>query len=213
MLAWDCATGNGQAAVELATVFDRVIATDASERQIANAEPRPRVEYRVGFAEESGLKSGAVDLVLVAQALHWFDLERFYGEVGRVLKPRGIFAASAYRFFHISPAVDELVNCRYYRDVVGPFWPGERALIERFEEIRFPFPELSTPPFEMRLDWTLDHLVGYLRSWSATQRFVTANQRDPLDDIAQELQTAWGNPRESRTVTWPLTLRAAIQSA
>src|ERR1043166_9820982 len=109
-LAWDCATGNGQAAVELAEVFDRVIATDASEKQIANAQPDARVEYRVAPAENSGLESGTVDLIMVAQALHWFDLPRFYDEARRVLKPNGALAASAYRFFHIAPEIDELVN-------------------------------------------------------------------------------------------------------
>ena len=105
-LAWDCATGNGQAAVELAEVFDRVIATDASEKQIANAEPQDRVEYRIASAEESGLESDTIDLIMVAQALHWFDLPRFYEEVPRVLKSNGVFAASAYKFFHITPEID-----------------------------------------------------------------------------------------------------------
>src|SRR5215475_11590766 len=89
-LAWDCGTGNGQAAVGLASVFDRVIATDASKKQIANAEPHNRVEYHVAPAENSGIPSGTIDLIMVAQALHWFDLDRFYGQAGRVLKPDGI---------------------------------------------------------------------------------------------------------------------------
>ena len=89
-LAWDCATGSRQAAVGLAAVFDRVIATDASEKQIANAEPHEHVEYRVASGEESGLESSAIDLIIVAQALHGFDLDRFYAEVERLLKPRGV---------------------------------------------------------------------------------------------------------------------------
>src|SRR5437867_5106718 len=138
-LAWDCATGNGQAAVELAEVFDRVIATDASEKQIANAEPQDRVEYRIASAEESGLESDTIDLIMVAQALHWFDLPRFYEEVPRVLKSKGVFAASAYKFFHITPEIDPLVNHRYYDKVVGPFWPPERTLVEKFEELPLAF--------------------------------------------------------------------------
>src|SRR5438105_4357655 len=102
-LAWDCATGNGQAAVELAEVFDRVIATDASEKQIANAQPHERVEYRVAPAEESGIESGTIDLVMIAQALHWLDLARFYAEARLVLKPGGVLAASAYNLLHIEP--------------------------------------------------------------------------------------------------------------
>jgi len=191
--AWDCATGNGQAAVALASVFERVIATDASEAQIANAEAHARVEYRVAPAENSGIESDTIDLVMVAQALHWFDLDRFYAEVKRLLKPGGVFAASAYKFFRITPAIDEVVNNRYYRKVVGPFWPPERTLIEKFEQLPFPFPETETPRFEMSVQWKLEHLIGYLRTWSATQRFIAANRRDPLKEIAAELGAAWGD--------------------
>jgi ubiquinone/menaquinone biosynthesis C-methylase UbiE len=211
-LAWDCATGNGQAAVALSSVFERVIATDASEAQIANAEAHARVEYRVAPAENSGIESDTIDLVMVAQALHWFDLDRFYAEVKRLLKPGGIFAVSAYKFFGIAPEVDEVVNNRYYRKVVGPFWPPERTLIEKFEQLPFPFPETETPRFEMSVHWKLEHLIGYLRTWSATQRFIAANRRDPLEEIAAELGAAWGDTKQSRRVVWPLTLRVGIKT-
>ena len=211
--AWDCATGNGQAAVRLADVFDRVIATDASDNQIANAEAHDGVEYRVASAEDSGIETASIDLITVAQALHWFDFSRFYSEVNRVLKPNGVFAASAYRFFHITPAIDDLVNRRYYDEIVGPYWPAERALIMNFEQLPLPFPELKTPAFEMSLEWTLDHLLGYLRSWSATQQFIAANNRDPLNDLVEELRSAWGAPQQPREVVWSLTFRAAAKPA
>jgi SAM-dependent methyltransferase len=166
-LAWDCGTGNGQAAVGLASVFDRVIATDASEEQIANAQSHERVEYRVVPAENSGIESETIDLIMVAQALHWFDLERFYGEAQRALKPDGILAASAYNLLHVEPAIDEVVN-RYYYDVVGSFWPAERKLVEQFANLSFPFREIDAPIFEMTAYWNLDHLLGYLRTWSST---------------------------------------------
>jgi ubiquinone/menaquinone biosynthesis C-methylase UbiE len=204
-LAWDCATGNGQAAVELAEVFDRVIATDASEKQITNAQRYVRVEYRVATAENSSLQSGTVDLIMVAQALHWFDLPRFYEEVRRVLKADGVFAASAYLFAQIEPAIDAVVKY-YYSEVVGSFWAPERKLVENFAEILFPFQKIDAPKFEMTAQWNLDQLVGYLRTWSATQRFIAATQRDPLDEIAHELRDAWGTPSQPRQVVWPLTL-------
>ena len=210
-LAWDCATGNGQAAVKLAEVFDRVIATDASEKQIVNAQPYPRVEYRVAPAENSGLQSRTVDLIMVAQALHWFDLDRFYAEAGRVLKPNGALAASAYNLLTIGPAIDEVVN-RYYYEVVGPFWPRERSLVEKFDELPFPFPGVETPRFQIVARWKLENLIGYLRSWSATQHFITAKNRDPLEEIADELRDAWGDTRQTRSVIWPLTLRVGINA-
>ena len=143
-LAWDCGTGNGQASVGLATAFDRVIATDASEKQIANAQPHERVEYRAAPAESSGIASETVDLIMVAQVLHWFDLDRFYDEVRRVLKKNSVLAASAYNLLHIEPAIDEVIN-RYYYEVVGPYWLPERKLVENFAELPFPFHELDLP--------------------------------------------------------------------
>jgi len=211
-LAWDCGTGNGQAAVGIASVFDHVIATDASEKQIANAQPHERVEYRVAPAEDSGIESGTLDLIMVAQALHWFDLPRFYQEVSRVLKNNGVLAASAYKFFHITPEIDQLVNHRYYDKIVGPFWPSERVLVEDFEKLPFPFSEVQMASFEMTAQWDMEQLVGYLRSWSATQRFIAANNRDPLEKIADQLRAAWGDAKQTRRVIWPLTLRVGIKA-
>jgi len=151
-LAWDCGTGNGQAAVGLASVFDRVIATDASEKQIANGQLHKRVDYLVAPAENSGIQSDTVDLIMVAQALHWFDLDRFYAEARRVLKPNGVLAVSAYNLLHIEPAIDEVVN-RYYYDVVGPFWPPERKLVENFAHLPFSFHEIDPPEFEITAQW------------------------------------------------------------
>ena len=209
-LAWDCGTGNGQAAVGLASVFDRVLATDAAEKQIANAQPHERVEYRVAPAENSGIKSGTLDLIMVAQALHWFDLDRFYAEGRRVLKPDAIMAASAYNLLHIEQAIDEVVN-RYYYEVVGPFWPPERQLVDQFADLPFPFHEIDPPKFEMTAQWSLEHLLGYLQTWSSTQRFIAAKGTDPLKQISDELRAAWGDSRQKRTVIWPLILRVGVK--
>ena len=208
-VAWDCGTGNGQAAVGLASVFDRVIATDASENQIANAEPHERVEYRVAPTENSGIKSGTVDLIMVAQALHWFDLDRFYAEARRAMKRNGILAVSAYNLLRIEPAIDEIVD-RYYYEVVGPFWPPERQLVENFADLPFALREIEPRKFEMTAQWNLDHLVGCFRTWSSTQRFVAAKGSDPLQEIDDDLRNAWGDPQQTRNVMWSLILRVGI---
>jgi SAM-dependent methyltransferase len=210
--AWDCGTGNGQAAVGLASVFDRVIATDASEKQIANAQSHERVDYRVAPAENSGIESETLDLIMVAQALHWFDLGRFYAEARRVLKPDGILAASAYNLLRVEQVIDEVVN-RYYYEVVGPFWPSERKLVEQFADLSVPFREIGPPKFEMTAQWNLDHLLGYLQTWSSTQRFIAAKGTDPLEQIIDELRTAWGDSQQTRNVTWPLVLRIGIKAS
>ena len=204
--AWDCGTGNGQAAVGLASVFDRVIATDASEKQIANAQSYKIIDYRVAPAEKSGIGSGTIDLILVAQALHWFDLERFYSEVRRVLKNNGVFAASAYNLLHVATTIDEVVN-RYYYEVVGPFWPPERKLVEQFADLPFPFHKVDAPKFEMTAQWNLDHLLGYLQTWSSTQWFIAAKGTDPLEQIMDELHRVWKNSGQTRRVAWPLIVR------
>jgi len=190
-------------------VFHHVIATDASEKQISNAQPHKIVEYRVAPAENSGIGSETIDLLMVAQALHWFDLDRFYAEARRVLKPNGALAASAYLVAQIDPAIDAVVN-RYYSEVVGPFWAPERRLVENFAEIPFPLRKIDPPKFEMAVRWDLDHLVGYLRTWSATQRFIAAKGYDPLEQIIDELRRAWGDPHQARNIIWPLILRVGV---
>jgi SAM-dependent methyltransferase len=211
-LAWDCGTGSGQAAVGLVSIFDRVIATDASDKQIARAQRHQRVEYRIAPAEHSGINSGSIDLIMVAQALHWFDLDDFYAEARRVLRPNGVLAASAYNLLHIEPAIDHVIN-RYYCEVVGPFWPPGRELVEQFAGLPFPLQEVDPPKFEMTAHWDLERLIGYLRTWSSTQRFIAAKRSDPLNEINSDLRAAWGTPEQTRKVTWPLTLRVGVNAA
>jgi len=205
--AWDCATGSGQAAIALAKHFQSVIATDASEKQIANAQPADRVHYRVAPAEKSGIDSNSIDLITVAQALHWLDLPNFYAEAKRVLKPGGLIAVWNYDFLQVNPAIDAMVN-RFYHDIVGPFWPPERRVIEEgYTTLAFPFHEITPPAFRIEVRWGLPQLIGYLETWSATQRFIAANELDPVTLIADELGTAWNDGDSTKLVVWPLTLR------
>ena len=204
-LAWDCATGNGQAAVALAGHFDRVIATDASRAQIESAEAHPGVSYRVATAEDSGLREDSVDLITVGQALHWFDTERFFIEATRVLARGGLLAAWCYELCHVSPDCDAVVG-RLYTDIVGPFWLPERRLIEeRYAGIEFPGTALVPPAFAMNTRWSVDDMLGYLRTWSACQRYRREHGNDPVRLIEDELRSAWGATRH--TVRWPLTVR------
>lgn len=206
-VAWDCAAGSGQAAVALAKHFDLVIATDASTEQIRNAERAERVQYRVARAESSGIESKSVDLITVAQALHWFDLPKFYEEAKRALKPGGLIAVWNYDFLQATPEIDAVVN-RFYHDIVGPFWPPERRVIEAgYATLPFPFEEIEAPPFRIEVRWSLPQLMGYLETWSATQRFIGTNKLNPLTLIADELESAWKESGSVKLVVWPLTVR------
>lgn len=203
---WDCGTGNGQAAMSLAQHFEQVTASDASAEQIAAASPHPRIEYQVAPAEASGLADATVDLVTVAQALHWFDLEAFYAEVRRVLIPRGVLAVWTYtRIETADPELQEPIH-HFYRDTIGRYWPPQRRHVEfGYRDLAFPFEPIDAPSLSIELDWPLDHFLGYLRSWSATRRFVAERGFDPVDAIGCELARRWGDVQRLR---WPLILRA-----
>jgi SAM-dependent methyltransferase len=213
-VVWDCAAGNGQATVDLAERFPKVIATDASGEQIAAAKPHPRAEYRIAVAEESGLPAQSVGLVTVAQAMHWFDLKRFYAEVDRVLRPGGVLAAWAYGINEVEgDAVNDLVQ-DFYGNVVGPYWPPERKIVEEgYRTIEFPYAEIVPPKIRMESRWTLPELLGYFSSWSATNRYTKANGRNPLEPMAAALAPVWGQPGGPRWVRWPLAIRVGRKPA
>lgn len=207
-LAWDCATGSGQAALDLADYFQRVVATDASAAQLAQAAAHDRIEYRVAPAESSGLADASVDLLTVAQALHWFDVAAFHEEARRVLKPAGIIAEWCYGMIAVDDAaIDGLVQ-NFYQDIVGPYWPPQRRLVETaYRDLAFPFAQIKAPAFSMQVSWNLHQLAGYLRSWSATGLYVKANGADPVNELEGELLTVWGDPLQCRAIAWPLALR------
>ena len=206
-LAWDCATGNGQAAVPLARYFRSVVATDASQRQIDQARPCASVHYQVAMSDAAPLESATADLITVAQALHWFDLPKFYREVSRVARPGGILAVWCYEMHSISPEIDRVVN-HLYSNIVGPDWPPERRLVEDgYRTIDFPFDEVVAPLFEMKHSWELNQALAYFASWSATQRHRARTGVDPLALIGPDLERAWGDPALAREVTWPLNVR------
>jgi SAM-dependent methyltransferase len=211
-LAVDCATGNGQAALGLAEFFRRVIGLDASAKQIESAQPDDRVEYRVAPAETTGLPESYCDVVTVAQALHWFDLDKFYAEAKRILKPDGVLAVWAYNYLRISPEIDAVLH-RYHDEIVGPFWPPERKIVGRgYRDLPFPFAEIAAPDLCIETRWTLAHLLGYLSTWSATQRYRAEKGQDPLTLIENDLVALWGNAETERSGVWPLVVRLGHSS-
>lgn len=206
-LVWDCACGTGQASIGLAEHFQQVIATDASEQQIAAAKPHPNIEWRVAPAEVSGLAEQSVDLITVAQALHWFDLDKFYAEAQRVLKVEGVLAVWTYGVLKIGePQIDAIIQ-NFYSDVVGAYWPPERALVESgYKDLAFPFQEFQAPNFSMQLNWNKAQLMGYLRSWSATNRYIKTHEQDPVSQLELQLAKFWDN-ESSYLTEWPLAFR------
>ncbi|MGD8560392.1 MAG: class I SAM-dependent methyltransferase [Gammaproteobacteria bacterium] len=210
--AWDCGTGSGQSAVALTRFYAEVIATDASENQIKNAKPAKGVIYKNQPAEQTTIESESVDLITVAQALHWFDFEEFGREANRVLKPGGILAAWTYGLHKISPEIDEVID-DLYGPMLNQFWPPERQHIdEGYENIKLPMREIKAPEFRMEIEWDLSQLIGYLKTWSAVKKYESQNGANPVDLKYEELQRLWGNPDREQLIKWPLTLKVWTKS-
>jgi SAM-dependent methyltransferase len=207
--AWDCGCGSGQASVALADHFAEVFATDPSAPQIAAARPHARVSYSVAAAESSGLPGDSVDLVTVAQALHWFDVDAFYAEARRVARPGALLAVWTYPRPRFVDADLERRFADFYRDVVGPHWPPERRHVEaNYTTLPFPFEELPHPPFGLGLRWNLEQVLGYVSSWSATARYRQAEGRDPLPLLRAALATHWPPAGGQVDIRMPIVLRA-----
>lgn len=207
-LAWDCATGNGQAALALSEKFAKVIATDGSKDQIDNAIHKKNIEYRVAFAEASGLKKESVDLLTVAQALHWFNFDDFFKEADRVLKHKGVLAVWSYGLFNISPEIDNIV-LKLYSNTLKDFWPPERKHVEeKYQSINFPYAPIITPSFFMEKTWSPEQIQGYLSSWSSVQKFIGANGYNPVQELSSELNKYLNS---TNTVKWPLNLKVCIK--
>jgi SAM-dependent methyltransferase len=205
-LALDVATGNGQAAQMLARHFERVLASDASVAQLKEAQPHPRVHYLRHRAEELPLRAGVVDVIAVAQAAHWFDLDAFYREARRVLRPGGVVALWTYSGVRVGEPFDEVIQ-HFYSEVVGPYWPPERWHVEQeYRSLPFPLSELPAPEFAYCAQWSLTQLLGYIGTWSAVAGYRRARGVDPLAALAAELAGRWP-PDHSRAVRFPLHLR------
>jgi len=206
-LAWDAGTGSGQAAVGLVAHFRRVWATDASPEQIGHAPRVPGVAFLVAPSSASGLDAASADLVTAAAAVHWFDLDPFFTEARRVLRPGGVLAVWTYFLLRITPAVDA-VFAHYIDEVLAGYWPPRIDFArEGYRTLPFPFEELPAPEVKVETDWLLEDLIGYMRTWSSTQAFRDANGTEAVDLVRRRLERAWGDPDRVRRVDWPLSIR------
>jgi len=203
--AWDCGTGNGQVAVELAKRFDNVYATDISREQLSEAPARKNIEYSVQKAENVSFPDSRFNLITVAQAIHWFNFNKFYHEVKRTMKKNGLFAVIGYGLVETFPEADEIL-LHFYQNIVGQYWDYERRYLdEKYQTIPFPFREIKTPEFCSTFNWSFEQLAGYLNTWSPVQNYKNQNEFNPVDLIVEELKLCWND--EIRTVKFPVFLR------
>src|ERR1700722_2763801 len=192
--AWDVGTGNGQAAISLSKYFNKVIATDASKEQISNAFPNDKVEYFVATAENSGLAGNSIDLITCATCIHWFDFDKFYPEVKRILKPGGVIAAWCYVLMETDNDFGALIN----DFALGPlkdYWPHERDYVwTRYDSLPFPFEPINHPKIYGRMTWNMFQVVNYLNSWSSTKQYIAKHHSNPVEMLIPKLEEAWGDP-------------------
>jgi ubiquinone/menaquinone biosynthesis C-methylase UbiE len=203
--AWDCATGNGQSAEVLAKYFEKVVATDISQKQIDNAKQAANIYYSVQPADKTDFADNTFDLVTVSQALHWFANDEFYSEVTRVAKPFSILAAWSYSLLNVSPEIDKQVGS-FYTTIIGPYWDAERRYVdEEYKTIPFPFREIKAPKFTMEYYWTIEEFQGYINTWSALQKFMSANSHNPVPELIDQIKPYWKNERMK--ISFPLHIR------
>ena len=205
--AWDCGAGSGQATADLAEHFGEVVATDISAKQIANAEPHPRVRWIVSPAESTPIAHASIDLIAIAQALHWFNHDRFYVEARRVAAPGAAIAAWTYGSPQMDGAVGRALD-RLMFETLGTYWPPERNhILSEYRTIPFPFPRIAAPALALEESWSLERIAGYARSWSATVQYRATHDDDPVETFEREARETWTDG-ESRAITWPLTILA-----
>jgi ubiquinone/menaquinone biosynthesis C-methylase UbiE len=206
-LVWDVACGSGQLSELLGDEFAKVIATDASSAQIEQAKPHPHVEYRVEPAEHSSLADHSADLITVAQAVHWLNLDAFYIEARRVARPGAVLALVAYHIAVIDPEVDAVIDQFYSGDLDG-YWPPERKHIEtEYRDIPFPFERIATAERKyLSVNWDVEQMLGYIRTWSAVRALEKAKGAAKTDQFADRLRTVWRSG--IREVRWPLVILA-----
>jgi SAM-dependent methyltransferase len=204
-LAWDCGTGSGQTAINLASLFKNVYASDISAAQIANAVSAENISYCIEPAEKSSLLTNSVDLVTISQALHWFDHHAFYEEVKRVSKKNGIIAAWTYSLWQVNAEVDDILH-NYHFNTLKSYWDPEREHVDNgYANLPFPFKRINTPTFTISLQWSLNDLKGYLNTWSAIKKFQSINKYNPVDQVIENISRIWPAP-ETRSITFPLHL-------
>lgn len=208
--ALDIACGNGQASRPLLAHFAQVLACDASVEQLTAAQEPAGVQLFAADAEMLPLASASLDLIVVAQALHWFATPAFFAEAERLLRPGGLFCAWCYSLMRIDSAVDALID-EFYGETLAGYWPSGRASVDAgYRDLPAPFPRLPVPPFAIEAAWDFEQLIGYLGTWSAVQRWEREQGGDPLAQLLPALRQAWGDSQRPRFVRWPLHFLAGI---
>ncbi|EEA92093.1 class I SAM-dependent methyltransferase [Pseudovibrio sp. JE062] len=207
-LAVDVGCGTGQFSALIARHFQQVLATDVSASQIENAAAVPNIRFAVEPAERCSAEGTSVDLIVAAQAAHWFDLQSFYQEARRIAAPSCVLALVSYGVLSIDNAKCNDRFRQFYYDEIGPYWPPERQHVDNgYASFDFPFEELSYPAMSIERDWSLEQFLGYVRTWSSVKAAAKEGKANLTDSFAKELAGLWGDPQERCKISWPIAMR------
>jgi len=206
--AWDVACGNGQLTHELSKYFEHVIGTDISQEQLDIAIKNENIQYKVESSAQSSLEKNSIDLITVAQAIHWFEFDSFYTEVKRVAKPDAIIAILGYELLSISKEIDDCI-IDFYTKTLNGYWDERRKYIdEQYSTIPFPFEEMKIPHYSCKLQWNREDLLGYLSTWSAVKKYMKDTGNDAIEIIKPHIYSMW-EVNQERKVTIPIITKIA----
>ncbi|KAH9507373.1 hypothetical protein Btru_057943 [Bulinus truncatus] len=185
-LAVDVCCGSGQSAVPLVKLFDKVIGVDVSQ-DLLDHLPKdvPNLTYYMCPAEDMPMiDSGTVDLVTVGAGLHWLDIDRFFPEVKRILKPGGTFAAYTWLVDQIEHG--ELRRYLMEAAVIFKDYYTSKALIgfDKYQSVEFPFQDLRRFELQMKDEMTMEQWEGFIHTFHSTKLYYEAH---PGTDIVGDI--------------------------
>ena len=208
-IAWDCGSGNGQAATKLAEIFSQVFATDSSAKQIEHAILHNNVSYSVQPSENTNFPDSIFDCVTVAQAIHWYDLKKFYNELHRTLKPGGLLCVWGYTWFNISDDIDDIVEKTLISSLKEYWAPQTKLLQDGYKDLILPYEQITVPSFKIVVHWDLTQIISYLHSWSPMKSYGEKHGDKGMDLLFEGMIEAWGPKIKKRKISMPIYMKAS----
>lgn len=201
-LAVDIGCGSGQLTLALAGHFERVMGIDPSASQIMHAQAADNIQYRQAEAETVDIAPLKADLIVAAQAAHWFDLPAFYKNLGKFAKDHALLALITYGVPRLTG--DEQADfADLYWGRIHDFWPPARQHVENgYANFDFPFAEISLPALSISCQWGRADILGYVQTWSSVKAAYNAGQGEVVTQFLRDLGQLWGD--QIREISWPL---------
>lgn len=189
----DIGCGSGQSTFYLQDSFKHCIGVDISKAQVQEAQKKceemhcKNVEFRVGNGMDLPMETASANAVTIAQAWHWMaNLEKFYSECKRILKPHGCLAVYGYGNVHLKNELCNQLVRDFYKNTLTGCWHKERCHIDNeYAEVDLPFSNVERHDIEMPKTYTVEDFIGYVSTWSGYEKYCAIN---PNNTVLQDLQ-------------------------